>query len=99
MIKNAYRYDAEKNNTRKADNPTTEATGNENDDLWHLQTTNGKGRQRTGNGEAQPSIAYIPQKKVVGWSGVAMWGVTPPGSCKPMMADTLVELDVGWLRC
>ena len=25
----------------------------------------------------KPSIAYIPEKNVVGWSGMVMWGVTP----------------------
>ena len=69
MIKNAQdaRYDAEKNDTRKADNATTEAAGNENDDLWHLQTTNGTGRRRTGNGEAQTKYCiHTRKKKVVG---------------------------------
>lgn len=63
------RYDAEKHDTRKADNATTETAGNENDDLWHLQTTNGTGRRRTGNGEAQTKYCiqgYIPEKNVVG---------------------------------
>ena len=49
--------------------------------------------------ERRNQVLHTYHKKSGGvkWGGDV--GCDPPGSCKPMMADTLVELDVGWLRC